>query len=83
MRNCASRSGAYGERTGSAWTLALVPRADALRRTLRQVTVAGESAAVRRIELRRSPTQRVEILIEPPRAQGVAFSADEVRRFFR
>jgi len=73
----------YGERNGSAWTLALVPRADALRRTLGQITVAGESAAVRRIELRRSPTQRVEILIEPPRAQGVAFSADEVRRFFR
>lgn len=73
----------YGQRDGTAWTLALVPRDESLRRTLGQITVAGESATVRRIELRRSLTQRVEILVEPPRAPAVAFTADEVKRFFR
>ena len=72
----------YGERTGAAWTLALVPRAESLRRTLGQITVAGENAAVRRIELRRSLTQRVEIFIEPSRP-AAAFTADELHRFFR
>lgn len=73
----------YGERQEAAWTLALVPRADSLRRTLGQITVSGEGAVLRRIELRRSLTQRVEILIEPPRSPVVPFTDDEVRRFFR
>ncbi|MBI4624678.1 MAG: hypothetical protein HY736_15845 [Verrucomicrobia bacterium] len=44
LRPLAESFETYGERHGSAWTLALVPRADALRRTLGQITVAGESA---------------------------------------
>lgn len=72
----------YGERSGVTWTLALVPRAADLRRTLGQITVAGENAVARRIELRRSVTQRVEIIVEPP-APSVPFTADELRQFFR
>ncbi len=72
----------YGLRTGTAWTIALVPRAAELRRTLGQISVEGEAAAVRRIEFRRSATQRVEILVAPPRS-AAPFSADELRRFFR
>ena len=72
----------YGRRTGSAWALALVPRTEQLRRTLGQITVEGEGATVRRIEFRRSLTQRVEILVEAPRSLA-AFSADELHRFFR
>lgn len=72
----------YGDRTGAAWKLALVPKDDALRRTLGQISIEGEGAAVRRIELRRSLTQRVEILIAAPRPPA-AFTADELKRFFR
>ena len=73
----------YGQRAGAAWTLALVPRDAALRRTLGQIAVTGENAAVQRIELRRSLTQRVEILVGPPRDPAVAFTSDELLRFFR
>jgi hypothetical protein len=72
----------YGQRTGSAWTLVLVPRAEDLRRTLGQIVVEGEGAAVSRIELRRSATQRVEIVVMAPRP-AAAFTPDEIRRFFR
>jgi hypothetical protein len=72
----------YGRRNGPAWSLALVPRAAELRRTLGQITVEGEGAIVRRIEFRRSLTQRVEILVELPRSLA-SFSTDELRRFFR
>lgn len=72
-----------GERTGAAWRLTLLPRTEALRRTLGEIAVAGEDTDVRRIELRRSATQRVEILIAPPRLSGVPFTAEELRLFFR
>ncbi len=72
----------YGQRTGAAWTLDLVPRAAELQRTLGQITVDGVGATVRRIEFRRSLSQRVEILVDPPRSLA-PFSADELHRFFR
>ena len=82
LRPLAEKFELYGRRTGPAWALVLVPRAEDLRRTLGQITVEGEATAVRRIEFRRSLTQRVEILVEPPRSLA-AFGADELRRFFR
>jgi len=72
----------YGSRTDRAWTLALVPRAEELRRTLGAIVVSGEADLVRRIELRRSAVQRVEILVGDPRPPA-PFTADELRRFFR
>jgi len=72
----------YGLRTGAAWKLALVPRAADLRRSLGRIVVEGAGGAVRRIELRRSATQRVEISVEPPRTTG-AFTAGELLRYFR
>jgi hypothetical protein len=72
----------YGQRTGAAWEIVLVPLDDDLRRALGQIAVQGEGAAVRRIELRRSAAQRVEITIMAPRSTG-AFTAEEIRRFFR
>ena len=73
----------YGERQGEAWRLAFVPIAEPVRRALGHIAVAGEGPRVRRIELRRSATQRVEIFVEPPRAEGAGFTADELRRYFR
>lgn len=72
----------YGQRKGPQWTITLVPRSDDLRRSLGRISVEGEGGAVRRIELRRSATQRVEILVAPPRPPAV-FTPDEVRLYFR
>ena len=72
----------YGSRDGAAWTLALVPRTAALRGSIGRITVTGEAAAIRRIELRRSAKQVIEILIAPPRPPA-AFTAEEVKKYFR
>ncbi len=72
----------YGRRDGPDWTLALVPRTDTLRRSLGRITVSGEAVAIRRIELRRSAKQVIEILLAPPRPPG-AFSAEELKTYFR
>ena len=72
----------YGEREPAAWTLALVPRTETLRRSVGQITVAGEAATIRRIEIRRSARQAIEITIEPPRP-ATAFTAEELKVFFR
>ncbi len=71
-----------GRREGDRWSLVLVPRADDLRRTLGRISVDGEAAVVRRIELRRSALQSVEILISAPRLSA-PFAADELKRYFR
>jgi glycosyltransferase involved in cell wall biosynthesis len=72
----------YGQRTGPAWTLVLVARTAALRQGVGVITVAGEDTVVRRIELRHSASQSVEILNAPPHPTA-AFAADELKRFFR
>jgi glycosyltransferase involved in cell wall biosynthesis len=72
----------YGQRGPASWTLALVPRTETLRRSVGQITVAGEAATIRHIEIRRSAKQAIEILIEPPRPPA-EFTIDEVKRYFR
>jgi hypothetical protein len=72
----------YGQRGATAWTLVLVPRTAAWRDHLGRITVAGEGIAIRRIEMRRSATEAVEILIGRPRPPA-AFTADELTRYFR
>jgi hypothetical protein len=82
LRALAGEFELYGVRTGADWTLALVPKEGALGRTLGRIAIEGEGSSIRRIELRRSAAQRVEILIAPPRS-GAAFTGEEIRRFFR
>lgn len=72
----------YGRRDGEDWNLVLVPRTDALRRSVGRITVAGQTAAIRRIELRRSAQQAVEIVIAAPRP-AAAFTAAELQAYFR
>jgi hypothetical protein len=72
----------YGQRDGGAWNLALVPRTETLHRSVGRITVAGEAATIRHIELRRTARQYIEILIEPPHPPA-AFTADELKRYFR
>jgi glycosyltransferase involved in cell wall biosynthesis/outer membrane lipoprotein-sorting protein len=71
----------YGRRDGPAWTLGLVPRTDALRRSVGRITVTGEAAAISRIEIRRTARQAIVIAIGPPRR--VKFGGEEVERYFR
>ena len=72
----------YGQRDGAAWTLVLVARTEAARRGIGIIKVAGENTVVRHIELRHSARQYVEIINAPPRPPA-AFTADEVKLFFR
>lgn len=71
----------FGQREGAAWTLVVVPRAADLRRAVGQIVIAGDTAAVHRIELRRSAKQYVAILIGPPRP--APFTTEELKRYFR
>jgi hypothetical protein len=72
----------YGRRQGEAWSLALVPKDNGVRRAIGDILVDGEGDSVRRIELRRSARQRIDIEIRPPRP-AAAFTAEEEKRFFR
>jgi hypothetical protein len=72
----------YGRREGDVWSLGLVPRDERVRKAIGDLHVGGEGAIVRRIELRRSARQHIDILIEPPRAT-TAFSDADLKRFFR
>lgn len=72
----------YGRRDGPAWTLALVPRTKDLQRSIGRITVGGEAAAIRRIELRRSAKQVIEILIAAPRPPAT-FTTEELKAYFR
>jgi hypothetical protein len=72
----------YGRREGEVWSLGLVPRDEAVRKAIGDIHVGGEGATVRRIELRRSARQHIDILIEAPRARA-GFSADDLHRYFR
>ncbi len=78
----ADRFELYGRRDGPRWTMALVPRARDIRRTLGNIMVEGEGDRVRRIQLRRSATERVDILVGEPGPEA-PFSGEELRRYFR
>ncbi|MDI1336305.1 MAG: glycosyltransferase [Lacunisphaera sp.] len=72
----------YGQREGASWALTLVPRTEAARRNVGRINVAGEAATLRRIEIRRTAKQAIEITIAPPRP-AAAFTAAELKTFFR
>ena len=72
----------YGRREDGEWELTLVPRTEALQRSVGRITAAGAGPTIRRIEIRRTEKQAIEIEIAPPRAQ-TPFPAEEVKAFFR
>lgn len=72
----------HGRRDGAAWQLAFVPRDAAFAQLLGVLTVAGEGHALTRIEMVKSPTQRIEITVRDTR-EDVLFTGDTFRRFFR
>ncbi|MGH7958736.1 MAG: outer membrane lipoprotein carrier protein LolA [Opitutaceae bacterium] len=72
----------HGRRDGAAWALAFVPRDPTFGNLLGVLTVSGEQNALRKIEMIKSPTQRIEITIKETQ-EDVLFTADTIRRFFR
>jgi hypothetical protein len=72
----------HGLRDDDAWTLGFVPRDPTIAQLLGSVVVRGHGAHPDRIEMIKSDTQRIDILIGETR-DDVAFSPDELRRFFR
>ena len=72
----------YGRREGAGWFLALVPRTKGVRSAIGDIFVQGESDVVRRIELRRSARQHIDIVMAAPRP-AAEFTSGELKRFFR
>ncbi len=72
----------YGRRVGEVWQLALVPQTADLSRAIGQLTVEGAMDVVRRIEIRRSRRQSVEIELATP-MPAEDFTAEELARYFR
>jgi outer membrane lipoprotein-sorting protein len=71
---------ASGDR--SLWHFGFEPKEEAVAKTLSRLIVTGEGDRVRRIIMRKSALQRVEILIGEVK-EGVQFSDAELRQHFR
>lgn len=72
----------HGRRDGAAWTLAFVSRDPTFAQLLGTLSVSGVDATLTKIEMVKSPTQRIEIIVRDTR-EDVLFTGDTVRRFFR
>ncbi|MDB6094447.1 MAG: hypothetical protein JWM32_2009 [Verrucomicrobia bacterium] len=72
----------HGRRDGAAWTLAFVPLEPTLSEFVGVLAVSGQNGRLDRIEMVKSPTQRIEITITGTR-ENVIFPGDVLERFFR
>ena len=72
----------HGRREGAAWSLAFLARDPAFVNLLGTLMVSGENGELRSIEMTKSPTQRIEIIIRDT-IEDVLFTGDTLKRFFR
>jgi hypothetical protein len=72
----------YGRRDGDAWQLVFEPRAGELANVLTRLVVTGQGAQVKKLEMRKSALQGIEILIGDVR-DHVEFTPEEIQKFFR
>jgi outer membrane lipoprotein-sorting protein len=72
----------YGRHDGGAWTLGFVPRDPAVADLVGTLFVSGEKLQLNRIEMTKSATQRIEILISDAQ-EDVIFPGDVIERYFR
>lgn len=72
----------YGRREGAAWALALVPRAEAVRKAIGNIHVHGEGGTVQGLDLRKSAKQHIAIRMFTVRSP-VTFTAEELKAYFR
>jgi hypothetical protein len=71
-----------GRRDGEGWTLQFVPADPALAAALGTLTLSGEALRLRKIELTRSASQRIEISVIETH-ENVIFTGETLKRFFR
>jgi hypothetical protein len=72
----------YGLRTGDDWQLVFDPRPGELASVLTRLVVTGKGAQVKKLEMRKSALQGIEILIGDVRTH-VEFTAEETQKSFR
>lgn len=72
----------HGRRDGDAWTLGFVPRDADIANLIGVLVVSGRQHTLERIEMVKSPTQRIEIAIRDT-LEDVIFTGDTLRRYFR
>ncbi|MFT3782494.1 MAG: outer membrane lipoprotein carrier protein LolA [Nibricoccus sp.] len=72
----------FAAREGDKWRLDFVPRDAQIAGKLGRIIALGDGNRMQQLEFRRSAMQRVEIFIGETR-QGVEFSPDETKRYFR
>jgi hypothetical protein len=72
----------YGRRNGDSWQLVFDPRPGELGSVLTRLIVTGKGAEVKKLEMRKSALQGIEILIGDVR-HHVKFTAEETQKFFR
>ena len=72
----------HGRRDDGAWTLGFAPRDPAFAQLLGVLVVSGERNVLGKIEMIKSPTQRIEIVVRES-MEDVLFTGDTLRRFFR
>lgn len=72
----------HGIRDGDDWTLGFAPRDPNLTKSLGTVIVHGKKNTLGRIEMVKSPKQRIEIVISESK-DDVTFTPDVLQRFFR
>ena len=72
----------HGRREGKSWSLGFVPRDPNFANLLGVLTVSGEGSVLQKIEMIKSPTQRIEITVRDTQ-EDVLFTGDTLRRFFR
>jgi len=72
----------YGQRTGDDWHLVFDPRPGELASVLSRLIVTGHRAQVKKLEMRKSALQGIEILIGDVRTH-VDFTPEEIQKSFR
>ncbi len=72
----------YAEGDRDLWHFAFDPKDSALEKTLSQLVVTGQATEVRRIVMRKSAMQGLEILIGEVQT-GVNWSTEDLKRYFR
>lgn len=72
----------HGRNDGGRWTLAFVPRDPALADSIGTLIVSGVEGRLERIEMNKSATQRIEILISETK-EDVIFTGAVLDHYFR
>jgi len=82
LRRLAENFDIYAARDADTWRFNFTPKPGPLADVLHPIIVTGEGAIVKNIEMRKTASQRVEILIGETHTR-ITFPPEELARFFR